>query len=73
VPGDSQDQEKMVLVVGPGGLDPATAGSITIQLDRSLSESLKDIDANELATLTDLGPTDECGQATGSPTAVDHH
>ena len=55
----SQD---MLLVVGPGDLDPASLSAFDLTFDHRLSP---DIDLDHVASLTDLGPTEDCPGAAG--------
>jgi len=71
VPEESRDHERLVLIIGPGDLDPEAVQTITIQLDRGLSRSMADLEAEELATLTDLGQTSECRSDQGSPIEIE--
>jgi RHS repeat-associated protein len=57
--------EEMVLLVGPGDLHPASAGSFELQFDRPLDD-LRDRPVAEVARLVDLGPFDGCTATGGS-------
>jgi hypothetical protein len=45
--------------------------AITIQLDRALSSSMSDLEAADLAALSDLGPSSECRSDHSSPTEIE--
>ena len=57
-----QGGDEMLLVVGPGDLDAATAGAFELQFDLPL-EDLTDRPPEQVATLTDLGPRDGCSSS----------
>jgi RHS repeat-associated protein len=55
--------DEMLLVVGPGDLDAATAGTFELQYDLPLVD-LAGTPPEQVAKLTDLGPSDGCSSST---------
>ena len=60
--------EDMMLVVGPGDLNPNEFEAFEFLFDRSLHESMKDAEPETIAQLYDLGPISQCGSSSAENT-----